>query len=952
MQYKISLTAMAVISLLGVSANSFAFIEASASARESEKAVFDQRYTLIDNGVSIIDAVRSAVLGSYVKNSGWPTNTASLVGGGYLSTISASWGQNVLGTATGGGNSYTLALNAPSAEIAQAIAAKIAGVAAGSSVQVTIPIPAMASVNQNNLSRVAVAGEPDLNKMFTNIDMNSFSLGNVNQVDAVIINGTTSTIGELTVNTSLDVVPDATFRRNVTIAGNATVNEFTANAITINGGVEVGTFIRASGDVSGKNLIATQDIVAGSQIRANSGVFVGGVSADSAILKSGTIDSLVAKNTTVQNMFISQGNSEFYQDALFKGSVTVNGALSVGGIASALDIREGGVFLKDKYSQLAGINVFTENNSFNKMVALNGGASVDGKTVVSADGKTLYEDGVSLDTKYLGINAKAVSAINADKLGDVAASSFARKDSDNTFTKGNTFTQSVALNGGVTVDGKQVISADGSTLYENGQALSTRYLGINATAKNSEKLGDVAASSFARRDVDNTYNGKNTFNSAVYTNGGLITAGKWVVSADGSTLYEGGVALSSKYLGINSKATSATNADNALNADKLGNVAASSYARKDSDNTFTKGNTFTQSVALNGGVTVDGKQVISADGSTLYENGQALSTRYLGINATAKNSEKLGNVAASSFARKDIAETFNEGVNFNKGIHVRSDWVRVDGNSGIYFQSYGGGWHMDDSTFIKAYGGKSIYTSGMVRADSGIQVDGKWVVSSDGNSLYENNVALSSKYLGKSDTSLNSAKLGGIDAVNFARKDIANTFSQRQTFNGGISAGGSSTLGTVTLTGNLSFTDNAGVSKNLRTMSGDVDALKKWKAACQRGLADPDCGLDAGNSSKMGTTLYSSPSGLTGGNFVLSQPYSNFDYITVYGTNDNNEQGAVTTWTAEQIDFLQSTSTSAKALTLWFTDNEYWTGRFATNKRSFTTYDENAKIRKVVGYKS
>jgi len=259
---------------------------------------------------------------------------------------------------------------------------------------------------------------------------------------------------------------------------------------------------------------------------------------------------------------------------------------------------------------------------------------------------------------------------------------------------------------------------------------------------------------------------------------------------------------------------------------------------------------------------------------------------------------------------------------------------------------------MDDSTFIKAYGGKSIYTSGMVRADSGIQVDGKWVVSSDGNSLYENNVALSSKYLGKSDTSLNSAKLGGIDAVNFARKDIANTFSQRQTFNGGISAGGSSTLGTVTLTGNLSFTDNAGVSKNLRTMSGDVDALKKWKAACQRGLADPDCGLDAGNSGKLGTTLFSSSTGLSTGNFVLSQPYTNFDYIEVYGSNDHNHESAVTVWKKEQIVFFQSITATDRPLRLFHTDKDYWTGRFSSNNRTFVTADENSKIWKIIGYNS
>lgn len=106
---------------------------------------------------------------------------------------------------------------------------------------------------------------------------------------------------------------------------------------------------------------------------------------------------------------------------------------------------------------------------------------------------------------------------------------------------------------------------------------------------------------------------------------------------------------------------------------------------------------------------------------------------------------------------------------------------------------------------------------------------------------------------------------------------------------------------------------------------------------------------EGSNNVKSYTVLYENTAGLGGGNFVLSQPYSNFDYIEIYGTNDSNEQGAVTTWTSEKIDFLQSTSTSDKALTLWYTDNEYWTGKFSTNKQTFNTYDENAKIRKIIG---
>lgn len=37
-----------------------------------------------------------------------------------------------------------------------------------------------------------------------------------------------------------------------------------------------------------------------------------------------------------------------------------------------------------------------------------------------------------------------------------------------------------------------------------------------------------------------------------------------------------------------------------------------------------------------------------------------------------------------------------------------SGWVRVGGTTGLYFQSYGGGWHMTDSTWIRAYGSKPV----------------------------------------------------------------------------------------------------------------------------------------------------------------------------------------------------------------------------------------------------
>lgn len=72
-------------------------------------------------------------------------------------------------------------------------------------------------------------------------------------------------------------------------------------------------------------------------------------------------------------------------------------------------------------------------------------------------------------------------------------------------------------------------------------------------------------------------------------------------------------------------------------------------------------------------------------------------------------------------------------------LHVRGDiyanggWVRVSGQRGIYFQSYGGGWYMIDSTWVRAYNNKYIYTGGVIRAGSSLQAKGgTYYLGSDG----------------------------------------------------------------------------------------------------------------------------------------------------------------------------------------------------------------------------
>jgi len=56
----------------------------------------------------------------------------------------------------------------------------------------------------------------------------------------------------------------------------------------------------------------------------------------------------------------------------------------------------------------------------------------------------------------------------------------------------------------------------------------------------------------------------------------------------------------------------------------------------------------------------------------------------------------------------------------DNGCHVRGDWLRVDGSNGIYFETYGGGWRMSDTTYVRCYNDKVIYTGGSILAGGNI----------------------------------------------------------------------------------------------------------------------------------------------------------------------------------------------------------------------------------------
>ncbi len=609
------------------------------AVNKAQSAAYETRQVSVDAGVSLLDNLRSAVLASYMANNSWPASPMATVATGYTSTATAPWGANVVGAVTGGGNSYTLSLIAPTLEVAMGISGRLGASLTGNTVSLMVPIPASASVLENALSRFAVVGRPELNQMQTALDMTGNSINNVdvlgvNTVTATTLNGGTATLDTVLVNTSLTVVPDASFNRNVNVAQKLTAGTeveapvFRGAMLIVDGGTVNGALSVASLNSSGEIVAAK---VTAPQVVADAVIVNGALAADSAVLGDTLVATLTANDTNINGLLRVTGPSEFVSDALFRGNVTVNGALTVAGITSAADIREGGVLLRDKY---LGINAKAKDADLldgQDSTFYRNASNINAGVLSAARLSGLYD---------IDISGRAAIASNAEKLGGVAASSYARTDIAETFDADVTANGRIYAKNGlhvqgdwVRVDGAKgvyfesygggwhmedttwlrayggksiyttgvirgdagiqvgsgVVVADGSgRLRYMNQDLDARYLKIGAKAADADKLDGIDSTQFARRDTANAFTGTQTFNNAINANGGVKVGGKWIASADGATLYENGVALSSKYLAIGAKAA---------DADKLDGIDSTQFSRRDTPNTFSQKQTFNGGVA-------------------------------------------------------------------------------------------------------------------------------------------------------------------------------------------------------------------------------------------------------------------------------------------------------------------------------------------------------------------
>ncbi|WP_415954876.1 shufflon system plasmid conjugative transfer pilus tip adhesin PilV [Phocaeicola coprophilus] len=114
-----------------------------------------------------------------------------------------------------------------------------------------------------------------------------------------------------------------------------------------------------------------------------------------------------------------------------------------------------------------------------------------------------------------------------------------------------------------------------------------------------------------------------------------------------------------------------------------------------------------------------------------------------------------------------------------------SDWFRSTGNSGWINETYGGGWYMTDSTWIRAYNNKSIagyniQGSGKVSANSGMYVYGLYGSSwASGDGAYgvavpsnENQTTLLLAYNGTNNNTTGSDRYFSIEVLNTGDRNV------------------------------------------------------------------------------------------------------------------------------------------------------------------------------------
>jgi alpha-tubulin suppressor-like RCC1 family protein len=82
-------------------------------------------------------------------------------------------------------------------------------------------------------------------------------------------------------------------------------------------------------------------------------------------------------------------------------------------------------------------------------------------------------------------------------------------------------------------------------------------------------------------------------------------------------------------------------------------------------------------------------------------------------------------------------------LNVNGEVFVQNGWLRTAGNLGWYSETHGGGWHMTDTSWIRTYNEKNVWTgSGLLGAQGGLTIGWGGVAPTTGGAIIKGNVGI------------------------------------------------------------------------------------------------------------------------------------------------------------------------------------------------------------------
>lgn len=334
------------------------------------------------------------------------------------------------------------------------------------------------------------------------------------------------------------------------------------------------------------------------------------------------------------------------------------------------------------------------------------------------------EGGTVLSAKYLGINA---TANNAQLLDNLDSSQFLRSDVAGTKT-----------------GDLDIIGGDGALRLKAGVADHVYMEFYARTASPSTRSGwfGVGGSGGINIDVHNEMGG----NVQLGTNGKyakLMPDGRF----DAAILQENGTDLSTKYIQRDANVNNIRGNKEFYGTDAGGNYGTAPIEIKEVNQVNTTQSTDAYAPALTfhwGGrqqqqlaLHADGKLVVR-DGNThaidatfaagaFEENGTVLSMKYLGINATADNSELLDNLDSSQLLRSDTDDTLTGLVTIDRTGEALGigDTSLNNANAHIRLGNVEYSWHINYKGITAGTAGNEyqIISAGTSGTGKGIQVD-------------------------------------------------------------------------------------------------------------------------------------------------------------------------------------------------------------------------------------